>query len=73
MKELNTQNLWSSELGTQEGINVPIWSIVDFQQRYRKDSQSFNNDTIYGPPDTFYIKCSMHYWEQKKILIQLIY
>ena len=23
MKEVNTQNLWSFELGTQEGINVP--------------------------------------------------
>ena len=24
MKEVNTQNLWAFELGTQEGINVPI-------------------------------------------------
>ena len=24
MKETNTQNLWSFELGTQEGVNVPI-------------------------------------------------
>ena len=24
MKEVNTQNLWSFELGIQEGINVPI-------------------------------------------------
>ena len=24
MKEVNIQNLWSFELGTQEGINVPI-------------------------------------------------
>ena len=24
MKEVNTQNLWNFELGTQEGINVPI-------------------------------------------------
>ena len=25
MKEMNTENLWSFELGTQEGISVPIW------------------------------------------------
>ena len=32
MKEVNTQNLWSFELGTQEGVNAPIWNIVGFQQ-----------------------------------------
>ena len=31
MKEVNTQNLWSFELGTQEVVNVPIWIIVGFQ------------------------------------------
>ena len=30
MKNINTQNLWTFELGTQEGINVPIWIIVGF-------------------------------------------
>ena len=50
MKEVNTQNYWSFELGTQEGINVPIWIIVGFQQRDRQDSQNFNNDIFYGPP-----------------------
>ena len=37
-KELNTRNFWIFELGTQEGINVPIWIIVGFQQRDRQDS-----------------------------------
>ena len=32
MKEVNTQNLWTFELGTQEGINVPIRKFVAFQQ-----------------------------------------
>ena len=32
MKEVNTQNLCSFELGTQEGINVHKWIIVSFQQ-----------------------------------------
>ena len=52
MKEVNTQNLWTFELGRQEGLNVPIWIIVGFQQRDRQDSQNLNNDTFYRPPVT---------------------
>ena len=37
MKEVNTQNLWTFELGTQEGINVPIWVFVSFQQGDRQN------------------------------------
>ena len=49
MKEVNTQNLWNFELGTQEGINVPIWIIIGFQQQDRQNSQNENNDTFYRP------------------------
>ena len=49
MKEVNTQNLWNFELGTQEGINVPIWIIIGFQQQNRQNSQNENNDTFYRP------------------------
>ena len=52
MKEVNTQNLWNFELGTQEGINVPIWIIIRFQQLDRQNSQNENNDTFYRPPIT---------------------
>ena len=52
MTELNTQTLWSFELGTLEGINVPIWIIVSFQQRDRQDSQNLNNDSLYRPSVT---------------------
>ena len=52
MKEVKTQNLWTFELGTQEGINVPIGIIVDFQQRERQDSQEFNSDTFSKPSVT---------------------
>ena len=52
MQEVNTQKLWTLELGTQEGIIKPIWIIVGFQQRKRQDSQIFNNDTFYRPPMT---------------------
>ena len=52
MKEVYTQNLWTFELGTQEGINVPIWIIVCFQQSDRQHDQTLNNDTFYRPPVT---------------------
>ena len=52
MKEVNTQNLCNSELGTQEGINVPIWIIIGFQQQDRQHSQNENNDTFYRPSVT---------------------
>ena len=49
MKKVNTQNLWTFELGTQEGINVPIWIFVAFQQMDRQSDQDLNNDTFYRP------------------------
>ena len=52
MKEVNTQNFWTFELGTQEGINVPIWVYVAFQQMNRQNDQNLNNDTFYRPPVT---------------------
>ena len=45
MKEVITQNFWTSELGTQEGINVPIWIFVVFQQSDRQHDQFLNYDT----------------------------
>ena len=52
MKEVNTQNLWSSELGTQEGVNVPTWLFVRLQQSDRQHDQNLNNVTFYRPPVT---------------------
>ena len=52
MKAVNTQNFWSFELGTQEGINVPIWIFVGFQQMDTQRDQNLNNDTFYRPPVT---------------------
>ena len=52
MRKVNTQNLWTFELGTQEGINVPIWVFVALQRRNRQDSQKLNIDTFYRPPVT---------------------
>ena len=49
MKEVNTQNLWTFELGSQEGINVPIWIFVAFQQNDRQNDQNLNNDSFYRP------------------------
>ena len=53
MKEVNTQNFWIFELGTQEGINVPIWIFVAFQQNDRQHDQNLNNDTFVRLPVIF--------------------
>ena len=52
MKEVNTQNLWSFELGTQEGVNGPIWETVGFQQRERPSSQNLAFDAFCKPSVT---------------------
>ena len=46
MKEVKNQNLWNFEMGTQENMNVPIWTIIGFQQQDRQDSQDLNKDTF---------------------------
>ena len=46
MKEVNNQNLCKFELGSQENMNVPIWTFIGFHQRDREDSQNLNNDTF---------------------------
>ena len=50
MKEVNTQNFWTFELGTQEGINIPTWIFVAFQQNDRQHDQNLNNDTFVRIP-----------------------
>ena len=51
MKEVNNQNLWNFELGSQESMNVPIWVNIGFQQQDRQDSQKLNNDSFCRLPD----------------------
>ena len=46
MKEINFQKFWILEFRTQDGMNVPIWIIVGFQQRHRQDSKILNNDSF---------------------------
>ena len=50
MKEVNTQNFWTFELGTQEGINIPIRFFVGFQQSDRQHDQNLNNDNFIRLP-----------------------
>ena len=52
MKKKKTRNSNDFELGTQECINFPIWTIVGFQERDRQHSQNLNNDSYYRPPVT---------------------
>ena len=53
MKEVNTQNFWTFELGTQEGINIPTWIFVVFQQNDRQHDQNLNNDTLVISPSCY--------------------
>ena len=50
MKQVNTQNFWTFELATQEGINIPIWIFVVFRKKDRQHDQSLNNDTFIRLP-----------------------
>ena len=50
MKEVNTQKFWTFELGTQEGISIPTWIFVGFQQNDRQHGQNLNNDTFVRLP-----------------------
>ena len=50
MKEVNTQNFWTFELGTQEGVNIATWIFVAFQQNDRQHDQNLNNDTFVRLP-----------------------
>ena len=47
--DVYTQNLWTLKIGTQEGINFPMFIVIGFQQRDRQDSQNLNIDIFYRP------------------------
>ena len=46
MKEVNRQNLWNFDLGSQESTNVLIWIIIRFQQQDRQTSQNLKINTF---------------------------
>ena len=50
MKQVNRKSFRNLELGSQEGINVPLWIFVGFQKMDRQYSQTLNGDTFYRPP-----------------------
>ena len=52
MEEVNTQNLWSFDLETHDGINIPIRIVIGFQQIERQDSQNMKNGSFFRPPVT---------------------
>ena len=45
MEEVDSQNLCTFELRSQENMKDPIWIIIGFQKNDRQDSQNFKNDT----------------------------
>ena len=52
LREVNTQNSWIFELGTQEGINIHLWIFTVFRQNDREQDQNMNNDTFCRLPVT---------------------
>ena len=52
MKQATTRIFGTLELGTEEGMDIPIWIIVGFQKRDRQDSQNMNNDMFRRTPVT---------------------
>ena len=46
MKQVNNQNIWNFELGSQENLNAPVWIIIGFQHQERQDSHNLNKDTF---------------------------
>ena len=46
MKEVYNQNLWTFELGFEEGISIPIYFFAAFQQNDWQHDQNLNNDTF---------------------------
>ena len=47
LKDVHTQNLWTFQLGSQDGIIVCIWFFVRYQQRDRQNSAMENNGNFY--------------------------
>ena len=52
MKGVKSQTIWNFELGFQEGVIVPIWIYVVFQQNDKGNDQILNNDTFFRLPIT---------------------
>ena len=57
MKEVNTHNFWTFNLGSQELINVPVCIYVVFQQSDTQHDENLNNDTFYKMP-VFSCQCN---------------
>ena len=72
MKQVNNQNVWNFELGSQENMNVPIWNIIGFHQQDRQDSQNLNNDTFVRLP-VVSAQCIIGTEKRKNILMLLYY
>ena len=52
MEEVKNQNLWNFDFGSQESMNVPIWTIIGFQQRDSQGWHNLKNDIFGGFPVT---------------------
>ena len=51
-KEVNTQNYWTFQLGTQEGTNIPLWIFTILRQNDRENDRNLINDSFCRLPVT---------------------
>ena len=52
IEEVNIQYFSTLELGTQEGVNIPVWIFTVFRKSDREHYQNLNNDTFCRVPVT---------------------
>ena len=46
MQVVKNQKVWQFQIWVEEGINIPIFKKIGFQQQDKENSQSLNNDTF---------------------------
>ena len=52
IEEVKNQKVWNFQIGVQEGMSVPIWIIIGFQQKDRENDQNLDNDSFCRLPVT---------------------
>ena len=52
MQEVKNQKTWQFQIGVEEGISIPMFIIIGFQQQDRENPQNLNNDTFIRLPVT---------------------
>ena len=49
IKDVTTENVWTFELGVEDGVDIPIFVVLGFMQRDQFKQQHQNKDSSYRP------------------------